>query len=131
MLTPGGTTSTRQREALDLVEAELRAILVPYEGRLETAAIYGMEVLRRPGATAHDWFAGVQQVEGVVKFNFLPMHGHPEILEGVSPELLKHRTGASVFRFTEFDEALVKELAALVARGFKVYAGRRKTRSTR
>ncbi|HUG31161.1 MAG TPA: hypothetical protein VMQ65_11700 [Candidatus Limnocylindria bacterium] len=130
MLTPGGTTSTRQREALDQVEAELRGILVPYEGRLETAAIYGMEVLRRTGAKAHDWFAGVEQTNGVVKFNFLPMHGHPELLEGVSPELLKHRTGASVFKFTEFDEALVKELAGVVARGFKVYAGRRKKRPT-
>ncbi len=127
MLTPGGATSTRQREALDQVEAELRAILVPYAGKLETATIYGMDVLRRPGATAHDWFAGVQQTSGVVKFNFLPMHGHPELLEGVSPALLEHRTGASVFRFTEFDESLVKELAALVARGFRVYraAGKR------
>ena len=34
----------------------------PYEDALEAAEIYGMEVLRRPGAKAHDWFAGVQQV---------------------------------------------------------------------
>lgn len=128
MLTPGGTTSTKQREALDAVEADLRAILVPFENKLETAAIYGMEVLRRPGAKAHDWFAGVQQVDGVVKFNFLPMHANPELLEGCSPELLKRRTGASVFKFTEPDDALMKDLAALVARGFKVYAGRRKRR---
>ena len=126
MLTPGGTTSTRQREALDAVEAELRAILVPYEDALETAAIYGMEVLRRPGAKAHDWFAGVQQVNGVVKFNFLPMHGHPELVEGCSPALLRKRTGASVFKFTEPDDALMEDLAALVARGFKVYAPKRR-----
>ena len=126
MLTPGGTTSTRQREALDAVEAELRAILVTYEDVLETAEIYGMEVLRRQGAKAHDWFAGVQQVNGVVKFNFLPMHGYPELLDGVSPALLKKRTGASVFKFTEPDEALMEDLAALVARGFKVYAKKRK-----
>ena len=126
MLTPNGTTSTRQREALDAVEAELRAILVTYEDKLETAEIYGMEVLRREGAKAHDWFAGVQQVNGVVKFNFLPMHAHPELLEGVSPALLKRRTGASVFKFTEPDEALIEDLAALVARGFKLYARKRK-----
>jgi len=128
MLTPGGTTSTRQREALDAVEAELRAILVPYEDALETAAIYGMEVLRRPGAKAHDWFAGVQQTGGVVKFNFLPMHAHPELLEGASPALLKKRTGASVFKFTEPDEALMEDLAALVARGYKVYAPKQRRR---
>ena len=74
---------------LDEVEAELRAVLVPYEDELEAAEIYSMEVLRRPGAKAHDWFAGVQQVNGTVKFNFLPMHGHPELLGGCSPALLK------------------------------------------
>ncbi len=126
MLTPNGTTSTKQRETLDAVEAELRAILVPYEGKLETAEIYGMEVLRRPGAKAHDWFAGVQQVNGVVKFNFLPMHEHPELLDGCSPALLKRRTGASVLKFTDIDEALVEDVGALVARGFKVYARKRK-----
>ena len=126
MLTPGGTTSTKQREALDEVEAALRKILVRYQGKLETAAIYGMEVLRRPGANAHDWFAGVEQTSGVVKFNFLPMHAHPELLDDASPELLKHRTGASVFKFTEPDEAVVKELAGVVARGYKLYAARRK-----
>lgn len=126
MLTPNGTTSTKQREALDAVEAELRAILVPYEAVLETAKIYGMKVLRRPGAKAHDWFAGVQQVNGVVKFNFLPMHAHPELLEGCSPALLKRRTGASVFKFTEPGDELMEDLAALVARGVKLYAGKRK-----
>ncbi|MEO8274471.1 MAG: hypothetical protein ABI620_10430 [Chloroflexota bacterium] len=108
---------------LNAVEAELRAILVPYEDALETAEIYGIEVLRRSGAKAHDWFAGVQQVTGTVKFNFLPMHGHPELLEGCSPALLKHRTGASVFKFTELSDALIADLEALVARGFAAYLG--------
>ena len=106
---------------LDVVEAELRAVLVPYEDVLEAAEIYGMEVLRRPGAKAHDWFAGVQQVGSTVKFNFLPMHGHPELLNGLSPELLKLRTGASVFKFSKIDDALVEELEALVDRGFEAY----------
>jgi len=106
---------------LDVVEAELRAILVPYEDELEAAEIYSMEVLRRPGAKAHDWFAGVQQVGGAVKFNFLPMHGRPELLGGCSPELLKRRTGASVFKFTELDDTLIEGLEALVRRGFDAY----------
>lgn len=106
---------------LDAVEAELRAILVPYEDELETAEIYGMEVLRRPGAKAHDWFAGVQQTGGAVKLNFLPMHGHPELLEGCSAALLRRRTGASVLKFTDLDDALVADLEALVARGFAAY----------
>ena len=121
MLTPGDTTSTRQREALDHVEAELRAILVPYEDRLETAAIYGMEVLRRPGAKAHDWFAGVQRVEGAVKFNLLPMHSLPDLLDGISQDLRRHKTGASVLRFSEIDEHQAGELEDLVGRAFQAY----------
>jgi hypothetical protein len=105
------------------LEAELRAILVPYEDELDTAQIYSLEVLRRPGAKAHDWFAGIQVAGDKVKFNFLPMHGHPELLDGLSPALLKRRTGASVFKLSEGDEALLPELEALVARGFDVYMG--------
>lgn len=108
---------------LDAVETRLKAILDPYRDRLEEATIYNIPVLRRPGAKAHDWFAGVQRAGSAIKFNFLPMHTHPELLEGVSPGLLKHKTGASVLKFTDIDEALLAELAALVARSFDAYMG--------
>lgn len=108
---------------LDAIEAELRAVLVPYEDELEASEIYSMEVLRRPGAKAHDWFAGVHKVNSAVKFSFLPMHGHPELLAGCSPALLKCRTGASVFKFTALDDELIADLEALVARGFEAYMG--------
>jgi hypothetical protein len=106
---------------LAAVEAGLRAILEPYRRRLEEGEIYGIPTLRCPGAKAHDWFAGVQVAETYVKLNFLPMHGHPELLDGVSAGLRKRKTGASVFRFTDVDEALIAELRALLARGFDVY----------
>jgi hypothetical protein len=106
---------------LDALEARLNAMLDPYRGRLEAATIYNIPVLRRPAAKAHDWFAGVQRADPAVKFNFLPMHTHPELLEGVSLALLERKTGASVLRFTEIDEPLFAELAALVARGFATY----------
>lgn len=105
-----------------MVEARLRSILDPYRERLEEGDIYGLTVLRRPGAKAHDWFAGVQPANGAVKFNFLPMHQHPELLEGISPALGRRRTGASVFKFAEVDEVVLAELEGLVARGFGVYA---------
>ena len=93
------TDGRASEDELNAVEAELRAILVPYEDVLEAAEIYGMEVLRRPGAKAHDWFAGVQQVNGAVKFNFLPMHAHPELLErllGGAPEAPDRCVGLQV-----------------------------------
>jgi hypothetical protein len=108
---------------LAAVELRLRAILEPYRDRLEEGEIYGVPMLRRAGAKAHDWFAGVQMADGYVKLNFLPMHGHPELLGGVSVALRKRKTGASVFRFTEIDEAVAGELEALLARGFEAYMG--------
>jgi hypothetical protein len=110
---------------LKAVELRLRAILDKYRPHLEESTIYSMPVLRRRGTKKHDWFAGVQPVEGAVKFNLLPMHGYPELLEGASPGLLKHKTGASVFRFTEIDENLASELETVVAKGFLQYMERR------
>jgi hypothetical protein len=109
---------------LTAVALRLRAILDPYRAHLAESTIYNMPVLRRRGSKGHDWFAGVQPVEGAVKFNFLPMHTHPELLEDVSPTLRKHKAGASVFRFTEIDEPLASELEKLVGQGFLAYMGK-------
>ncbi|MGH2357333.1 MAG: hypothetical protein ACRDGJ_04895 [Candidatus Limnocylindria bacterium] len=103
------------------LEAELRALLVPYEDVLEMGEIYGMEVLRRPGAKAHDWFAGGQRVDGAVKLTFLPMHGHPELLDGMSPGLRKRNTGASVFKFTTIEPELLTELQGILNRAIDGY----------
>ena len=107
--------------ALAATEARLQALLDPYRDRLEAFEIYGVPMLRRPGAKAHDWFAGVNRGNGVVRFSFLPMHAHPELLEGLSPAVLKRKTGASLFTFKAVDDATVEELAALLSRGFDVY----------
>jgi 7-keto-8-aminopelargonate synthetase-like enzyme len=113
---------------LTAVAIRLRAILDPYREHLEASTIYGMEVLRRHGRKRHDWFAGVQRVDDAVKFNFLPMHNRPELLQEVSPNLRRHKTGASVFRFTEMDEPLATELEQLVARGFLAYMEKGETK---
>jgi len=110
---------------VDELEAELRAILVPYEDVLETGEIYGVEVLRRPGAKKHDWFAGVRPGtgDGSIKFMLLPIHGHPELLEDVSPALMKRKTGASLFTIRPADADLLPELELLVQRSFDAYVG--------
>lgn len=108
---------------LRTLEAELRAILVPYEDVLEAAEIYGMEVLRKPGAKAHDWFAGVRSDGSTVKLMLLPMDSHREILDGTSPALRKRKTGASLLTLRDGDDELLPEIEQLVARGFDVYVG--------
>jgi hypothetical protein len=106
---------------LPAVEERLRAIIRPYEGRLETATIYGIPTLRRPGARAHDWFAFVRPASKHVTLHLLPIHTWPELAESVSPALRKRLTGKASFTFNAIDEAVMVELEALVARSYEAY----------
>jgi hypothetical protein len=106
---------------LSELETRLQTILDPYRGRLEPFEIYGVPMLRRPGAKAHHWFAGVSPGNGVIRFFLLPMHAHPELLDDVSPQLRKRKSGASLFAFSSIDDEQVAELERLVARSFAAY----------
>jgi hypothetical protein len=106
---------------LAALETRLQAILDPYRDRLEPVEVYGQPFLRRAGATKHEWFAGVNRGKGVVRFSLLPMYQHPMVLDGVSPGLLKRKTGASVFSFATIDDAQLAELRALVSRASEAY----------
>jgi hypothetical protein len=106
---------------LAALETRLQRLLDPYRDRLEPVEVYGKSFLRRPGATKHQWFAGVDRGKGVVRFSLLPMHGHPELLDGLSPDLLKRRTGASLFSLTQVDDSELAELTDLLRRSFEVY----------
>ena len=110
-------------EELATIEARLRAILVPYESRLETASIYNIPTLRKAGAKAHDWFAFVKASPGHVGFYLLPVYHHPELREGLSPALAKRLTGKSTFTFKALDEDLATELEGVVARAYDAYTG--------
>ena len=114
----GGGTGSAVLEAL---EAELRAMLVPYEDELEAAEIYGIEVLHRPGARAHDWFAGVRPGKGTAKLMLLPIKAHPELTAGISPTLRKRLSGDALFTLKPGDEALLPELGQVVAAAFDIY----------
>jgi hypothetical protein len=108
-------------EDLAAVEARLRAVLVPYEERLEWATIYGIPTLRRPGAKAHDWFAFVKPASQHVGFYLLPMHTWPDLAESLSPGLRKRLTGKSTFTFKVLDEAEMVELHEVVAQAYERY----------
>jgi hypothetical protein len=106
---------------LAALQVRLEAVLDPYRDRLEPFELYGAPYLRRPGAKAHDWFAGVSEGKGVVRFFLLPMHHHPELLDGLSTDLRKRKTGASLFSFKAIDDDQLAQLATLVARAFDRY----------
>jgi len=105
------------------LEAELRALLVPYEDVLEADELYGIEVLHRPGSKMHDWFAGVRPGKGSGKLMLLPIKTHPELLDGISPALRKRVSGDALFALKPGDEALLPELGQVVARAFDAYVG--------
>lgn len=107
----------------DELVAELRALLVPYEDVLEPHELYGIEVLHRPGARMHDWFAGVRSGKDAAKLMLLPVKTHPELLEDMSPALRKRLTGDALFTLKPGDEALLPELEAVVQRSFDAYVG--------
>jgi hypothetical protein len=106
---------------LATIEARLNGILDPYRDRLEDGPIYGRLFLRRPGAKAHDWFAGVVVASRHVSLFLLPVHTYPRLLDGMSDALRTRKKGASTFNFSTVDEALFAELAQLVERGFEAY----------
>jgi hypothetical protein len=104
-----------------VVEARLRAILEPYVALLESATIYGLPTLRRPGAKAHDWFAFVKPAAKHVSLFLLPVYTFPELVAGMSPALAQRLTGKSTFAFTALDDEMAAEVEALVARAYVRY----------
>ncbi len=106
---------------LAAVEARLRALLEPYAATLETATIYGLPTLRRPGAKAHDWFAFVKPAAKHVSLFLLPVHTWPDLLDGCSAELRARKSGASTFAFKALPDNLAADVEALLARAFERY----------
>src|SRR5262245_35739651 len=116
----------RENAAMDAIEleAELRALLVPYEDVLVAEELYGIEVLHRPNSQTHDWFAGVRPGKGSAKLMLLPIKSRPELLDGISPALRRRVSGDALFTLKPGDEALLPELGQLIARAFDAYVGK-------
>jgi len=108
-------------EDLASVEARLRALLEPYAATLETATIYGLPTLRRPGAKAHDWFAFVKRASKHVSLFLLPVYAHPTLLDPLSPGLRARLTGKSTFTFRTIADDEAAELEDLLARAYAAY----------
>ena len=106
---------------LEAIEARLWAILAPYRDRLEEGSVYGLVTLKRPGANAHQFFAGVRVAAKHVAFHLMPIYPEPSLLDGISPALRKRLTGKTTFTFSSADEALFVELEDLTARSFEAY----------
>jgi hypothetical protein len=66
------------------------------------------------------YFGAVKIGKRSVSFHLMPVYVHPDLVDGMSPELRKRMQGKSCFNFnfTKIDPALIVELERLTAAGF-------------
>ena len=100
----------------------LTAIFAPYRSTLIAKADEpGNLYLQTPPCPAYPsglFFGAVKTGKRYVSFHLMPVYVHPDLLDGMSPELRKRMQGKSCFNFTRRDDALFAELETLTAAGF-------------
>ena len=109
-------TSGASAGDLAAVEARLRALLEPRVGVLEWATICGLPMLRRPGATTHDWLGFVKPATKHVSLPLLPVHTSALVAAAVPPLLAPRLTGRATFAFRSLSDPEEAALAALLGR---------------
>jgi len=100
----------------------LAALLVPYARRMESEMHPKLGFClkarsARTGREAH--FGGVQALPDGVAFHLFPLYSHPELLEGVSPDLFNRMRSKTHFHFEELNAGLLDELMQLTREGFE------------
>ncbi len=101
---------------------ELRAILTPYEDRLQCTidqpGYYSLDGAYSPKYKKAVFFGAAQVKKNYVSFYLMPVYIHPHLLTGLSDPLKKRMQGKSCFNFTRLDPDLLSELRALTAASF-------------
>jgi hypothetical protein len=100
----------------------LAAIFAPYRSTLIAKTHEpGNLSLETPPSTAYPsglFFGAVKIGKRYVSFHLMPIYVHPDLLDGMSPELRRRMQGKSCFNFTRADDALFAELETLTAAGY-------------
>ena len=65
------------------------------------------------------FFAAVQIKKNYVSYLLMPVYVFPDLLDSVSPNLMKRMQGKSCFNFTTINEELFAELSLLTRHGFE------------
>ena len=107
------------------VFTELVAIMRPYASTLviekDTPTDLYLNTRHIPKNKKPLFFGAVQLKKTRVAFHLMPIYLRPALLNGISPELKKHMQGKSCFNFSDVDEPLFRELAALTQTGYASY----------
>jgi hypothetical protein len=110
---------------LETVYARLRAILEPYAAKLDikadTDAELYVDTRHRLKNGKPLFFGAVQVKKRYVSYHLMPVYTDPGLLDGTSEGLTARMQGKSCFNFTQVDDALIAELAALTEAGFVRY----------
>lgn len=67
------------------------------------------------------YFGSVQIRKRYVSFHLMPVYVFPDLLEPVSPDLMKRMQGKSCFNFTAISDSHLAELERLTAASFTRY----------
>jgi hypothetical protein len=65
------------------------------------------------------YFGSVEIKKNYVSFHLVPVYMYPDLLDTISPALMKRMQGKSCFNFKTIDQETLTELAALTERGFE------------
>jgi hypothetical protein len=106
--------------------AELAALFAPYRDDLviqtDEPGHLSLDAPPSPAYPKGLFFGAVKIGKRHVSFHLMPVYVHPELLDGISPELRKRMQGKSCFNFTApQDDGLCAELAELTRAGFARY----------
>lgn len=100
----------------------LAALLVPYARRMESEMHpkIGFCLKAKSARTGREThFGAVQALPDGVAFHLFPLYAHPDLLEGVSPELFTRLRGKTCFHFESLHAGQLAELAQLTHAGFE------------
>lgn len=110
---------------LATVYATLRAVMAPYAALLDTQQddASGLYVNTRfiQKNKKPLYFGAVMLKKAYVSYHLMPIYVKPELLNGLSPALLRRKHGKACFNFAAIDSELIAELAALTQVGFDSY----------
>ena len=115
----------------DTTFARLRTLLEPYvashgEGLVvvhDTPESYYLDVDHVMPNGQRLFFGAVRRGKQYVSYYLMPVYVHPELLDGITPELRKRMQGKSCFNFKAIDDRQLEELARLTAAGMTAYEG--------
>jgi hypothetical protein len=106
---------------LDAVAERITALLDRYRPELIDGAIYGVPAWVWPGATGHDYFAALKRNKAAVGVYLIIMDRYPDDVALASSALQACRSGRATLSFRELDDALLRELGALLDRLMQRY----------